>query len=159
MPHWVAPTAVITGPVTLGEESSVWHHAVLRADYEPITLGRQSNVQDNCVVHTDEGLPTRIGDRVVVGHGAIIHACTIGDDVTVGMGAIVMNGAEVGAGSYVGGGTVITEFMKVSPRSIVVGVPGRVVKPATEEHVARTRRGALGYVELARRSLPERKAR
>lgn len=158
MPIWVAPTSVIAGDVTIGEESSVWHHAVLRGDMDAIIVGRQSNVQDNCVVHTDEGSPTRIGDRVVVGHGAIVHGCTIGDEVTVGMGAIVMTGAVVGAGSYLGGGTVITEDAKIPPRSVVVGVPGKVLKPAPEDLVERTRRGALGYIEMARRSLPERAA-
>jgi carbonic anhydrase/acetyltransferase-like protein (isoleucine patch superfamily) len=154
MPIWVAPTAVIAGDVSIGEGSSVWHHAVLRGDMDAIRIGAQSNVQDNAVVHTDEGMPATIGDRVVVGHGAIVHACTIGDEVTVGMGAIVMSGAQVGAGSYIGGGAVLTEGMVVPPRSIVVGVPAKVLKPATEEHVARTRRGALGYVEAARQQLP-----
>lgn len=142
------------GDVTVGDESSVWPNAVLRGDMDAIVIGRQSNIQDNCTVHCDEGFPARIGDRVVVGHGAIVHGATIEDEVTVGMGAIVMTGAHVGAGSYIGGGAVLTENLKVPPRSVVVGVPAKVIKATTEELVARTRRGALGYVEAARQQLP-----
>lgn len=151
---WVAPTAVIAGDVTIGDESSVWHHAVLRGDLDAIVIGKQSNVQDNCVVHVDEGQPARIGDRVVVGHGAIVHGCTIEDECTIGMGAILMTGAHIGSQSYVGGGAVVTENMKVPPRSIVLGVPAKVVKPASEEHLRRIQRGWSGYVELAKRQLP-----
>lgn len=142
------------GDVTVGDESSVWPNAVLRGDMDAIVIGRQSNIQDNCTVHCDEGFPARIGDRVVVGHGAIVHGATIEDEVTVGMGAIVMTGAHVGAGSYIGGGAVLTENFQVPPRSVVVGVPAKVIKATTEELVARTRRGALGYVEAARQQLP-----
>jgi carbonic anhydrase/acetyltransferase-like protein (isoleucine patch superfamily) len=151
---WLAPTAVITGDVTVGDESSVWHHAVLRGDMDAIVVGKQTNIQDNCVVHTDEGFPTRIGNRVVVGHGAIVHGCVIEDECTVGMGAIVMTGAHVGTQSYIGGGAVLTEGMKVPPRSIVLGVPAKVVKPASPEHLQRIERGWRGYVEIARQQLP-----
>jgi carbonic anhydrase/acetyltransferase-like protein (isoleucine patch superfamily) len=151
---WVAPTAVIAGDVTIGDESSVWHHAVLRGDEDAIVIGKQSNIQDNCVVHVDLGMPTRIGDRVVVGHGAIVHGCTIEDEVTVGMGSIVMTGAHIGSQSFLGGGTVVPEGMKIPPRSIVVGVPAKVIKPATDEHVRRITDGARTYVGLARAQLP-----
>ena len=151
---WVAPTAVIVGDVTIGDQSSVWHHAVLRGDDDAIVVGRQSNVQDNCVVHADRDFPARIGDRVVVGHGAIVHGCTIEDECTVGMGSVVMTGAHIGTNSYIGGGAVVPEGMKVPPRSIVLGVPAKVVKQATDEHVARIRRGVEAYLKLAPAQLP-----
>lgn len=155
---WVAPSAVIVGDVTIGEESSVWHHAVLRGDLDAIEVGEATNIQEHCVVHVDEGRPARIGSRVVVGHGAIVHGCTIEDECTIGMGAIVMTGARIGTQSFVGGGAVVTEGMEVPPRSIVLGVPARVAKPAAQEHLARIERGWRGYVELARAQMPARPA-
>lgn len=151
---WLAPTAVIAGDVTIGDESSVWHHAVLRGDEDAVVIGRQSNIQDNCVVHVDKGFPTRIGDRVVVGHGAIVHGCTVEDEVTVGMGAVLMTGCHVGTQSFVGGGAVVTEGMNVPARSIVVGVPAKVVKQAGPEHLERIQSGWKTYLALARAQLP-----
>lgn len=156
MPIWVAPTAVITGDVAIGEESSVWHHAVLRGDMDAIVIGRQSNVQDNAVIHCDTDFPARLGDRVVVGHGAIVHGAVVEDECTVGMGSVVMTGAHIGTGSFLGGGAVVPENMKVPPRSVVVGVPAKVLKPVDDALLARIRGGALGYVDTARQSLPAR---
>jgi carbonic anhydrase/acetyltransferase-like protein (isoleucine patch superfamily) len=152
---WVAPSAVIVGDVTVGDEASVWHGAVLRGDHDAIVVGRQSNIQDNCVVHVDEGLPARIGDRVVVGHGAIVHGCTIEDACTIGMGAIVTSRCVVGTQSFVAAGAVLAEGTVVPPRSVALGVPARV-QPASAEHLARIDRGWRDYVELARRQLPSR---
>ncbi|HEV8359134.1 MAG TPA: gamma carbonic anhydrase family protein [Candidatus Thermoplasmatota archaeon] len=150
---WVAPTAVIAGDVTVGDESSLWHHTVLRGDEDAIVVGKQSNLQDGCVVHEDRGTPTRIGDRVTVGHGAVIHGCTLEDEVTVGMGAIVTSGARVGTQSFIAAGAVIPEGMAIPARSIALGVPAKV-KPASAEHLARIDNGWRTYLALARAQLP-----
>lgn len=155
---YASPSAVIVGNVTIGEESSVWHHAVLRGDTEIIVVGKQTNVQDNCVVHADAGFPTRIGSRVTVGHGAIVHGCTVEDEAVIGMGAIVTNGARIGAASFVGAGAVVPEGMQVPARSIALGVPARAGKLVNPEHVARMRHGWKNYIELARKELEERGA-
>lgn len=153
MPIWVAPTAVIAGDVTVGEESSLWHHAVLRGDEDAIVVGKQSNIQDNCVVHVDHGIPCHIGDRVVVGHGAIVHGCTIEDECTIGMGAIVTSTARIGKRSFVAAGAVVPEGMVVPPESIAIGVPAKV-KPVTAELLGRIDRGWQTYITLARAQLP-----
>ncbi len=130
---FVADNAVIAGDVTLGERASVWFGCVLRSEVESITIGAESNVQDLTVVHTDPGSPVVLGDRVSVGHRAVLHGCTIEDDVLVGMGAIVLNGAVVGRGSLIGAGAVVTQGMRVPPGSVVVGVPAKVIdRPAPE---------------------------
>jgi len=153
---YVAESAVLVGDVSIGEDSSVWHYAVLRADLDAIVIGKGSNIQDHCTLHVDKDQPIRIGNGVVVGHGAIVHGCVIEDSCTIGMGAIITSGAHIGKHSYVGAGAVVTENTKVPPGSIVLGVPGKVKGPASEEHIARIRRGAEGYVKLARKSLPAR---
>lgn len=146
---WVAPSADLVGAVELADESSVWYTAVLRADYDPIVLGARSNLQDGVVVHTDVGRPAHIGSGVSVGHRAVLHGCTIGDDCLIGMGAIVLNGAVVGEGSLVAAGAVVQEGAQVPPRSLVAGVPGRVRRELTDADVERIRRNADVYVELA----------
>lgn len=146
---WVAPSADLVGAVELRGESSVWYTAVLRADYDPIVLGARSNLQDGVVVHTDVGRPAHIGSGVSVGHRAVLHGCTIGDDCLIGMGAIVLNGAVVGEGSLVAAGAVVQEGAQIPPRSLVAGVPGRVRRELTDDDVARIRRNAEVYVELA----------
>lgn len=145
---WVAPSADLVGAVELGDESSVWYTAVLRADYDPIVLGARSNLQDGVVVHTDVGRPAHIGSGVSVGHRAVLHGCTIGDDCLIGMGAIVLNGAVVGEGSLVAAGAVVQEGAQIPPRSLVAGVPGRVRRELTDEDIDRIRRNADVYVEL-----------
>jgi carbonic anhydrase/acetyltransferase-like protein (isoleucine patch superfamily) len=125
---WVAPGAVVLGDVTLGRESSIWYASVIRGDMAPIIIGAQSNLQDGTVVHVDEGVPCTVGSRVGVGHRAILHGCTIEDDCLIGMGSIVLNGAVVGRGSVVAAGAVVKEGFVVPPGSLVVGMPGRVVR-------------------------------
>lgn len=146
---FVAGTATVLGDVVLSPEVSVWFGAVIRADKDRIIIGRMSNVQDNAVIHTSSGHPVAIGSEVSVGHGAILHGCTIADRVLVGMGAIVMNGAVVGEDTILGAGALVTEGTTVPPRSVVLGVPGRVVRATTDEERAHIRRNALGYLELA----------
>jgi len=123
---FVAPGAVVAGWIQLGANTSVWFHAVVRSEAESIAIGEETNLQDGVVVHADPGSPVRIGQRVTVGHRAVIHGCTIGDDVMIGMGAVVLNGAIVGDRAVIGAGAVVTEGTVVPPDSVAVGVPARV---------------------------------
>ncbi|MEU8678183.1 gamma carbonic anhydrase family protein [Streptomyces sp. NPDC048560] len=147
---FVAPTAVVIGEVTMSAGSSVWYHAVLRADCGPISLGPDSNIQDNCSVHTDPGFPLTVGARVSVGHNAVLHGCTIEDDVLVGMGATVLNGAHIGTGSLVAAQALVPQGMRVPPNSLVAGVPAKVKRELTAEEREGVRFNAVGYVELAK---------
>ena len=148
---FVAAGAVIVGDVRLAAHSSVWYNAVLRAEAEPITLGERSNLQDTVVCHVDRGYPLTIGSGVSVGHGAVLHGCTVEDDCLIGMGAIVLGGARIGTGSLVAAGAVVPEGAVIAPRSLVVGVPGRVRREIDGPGLARIRANAEVYVELARR--------
>jgi carbonic anhydrase/acetyltransferase-like protein (isoleucine patch superfamily) len=147
---FIAPTATVIGDVSLGEDTGIWYGAVLRGDRDRIEIGAGSNIQDNAVVHTSRGYPTRIGREVSVGHGAILHGCTIGDRVLVGMGAIVMNGVVVEEESIIAAGAVVTEGTVIPAGSVAMGVPAKVVKQATPEQRAGIRRNAESYVALAK---------
>lgn len=156
---YVADTAIIVGDVALARNVSVWHGAVLRGDMDAIVVGEGSNVQDGAVVHTDLGQPTHVGRRVTVGHGAIVHACTVGDDSLVGMGAILSSGAVLGAGTVVAPGAVVPEGREVEGGVLVAGVPARVLRPLEEGDRIRVEGSWQIYVELARKSLPARPER
>ena len=143
---WVAPTAAVIGAVELAEGASVWYGAVLRGDNEPIRIGANSNVQDNVVIHTDMGAPVVLGSGVSVGHGAIIHGAIVGDDVLVGMGSTIMNRATIGDESLVAAGALVPEDTVIPPRSLVVGVPARVLREMSDEEVERNRRNATTYL-------------
>jgi len=145
----VHPRASVCGTVTLGAEASVWGGAVLRGDTEQITIGAGSNVQDLCIVHADPGSPTTIGERVTIGHRAIVHGCTIEDDVLVGMGAILLNRCRIGRGSIVGAGALVPEDVIVPPDSLVLGLPGRVVRQTTPAERARSAQSGETYRRLA----------
>lgn len=135
---WVARGAVVVGDVVLREEASVWFNAVVRGDNEQIVIGRGSNVQDGCVLHTDPGFPLTIGENCTVGHCAILHGCTLEDEVLIGMGATILNGAVVGAGSIIGANALVTEGRKIPAGSLVVGAPGKVVRQldgAAKSHI------------------------
>ncbi|HRN28768.1 MAG TPA: gamma carbonic anhydrase family protein [Terrimesophilobacter sp.] len=147
---FVAPNATLIGDVTLASGSSVFYGAVLRGDTDSITLGAGSNLQDNVVVHCDKGVPTSIGANVSVGHGAVVHGCTVEDDCLIGMGATVMNHAVIGAGSLVAGGAVVLEGTVVPPRSLVAGVPAKVRRELSDEEIEGIRANAAHYVELAK---------
>jgi carbonic anhydrase/acetyltransferase-like protein (isoleucine patch superfamily) len=149
-PLFVAGNATVIGDITIGNKVGIWFGAVIRADRDRITIGDRSNIQDNCVVHTSKGFPVTIGNDVSVGHGAILHGCTIQDQVLIGMGAVVLNGAKVGDGSIIGAGAVITEGKEIPPKSVVVGVPGRIVKQTDADQQQHILNNALSYVELAR---------
>jgi carbonic anhydrase/acetyltransferase-like protein (isoleucine patch superfamily) len=147
---FVADDATLVGRATIGAEASVWYGAVIRADGDAITLGARSNIQDGCVLHADPGFPLSVGTGVSVGHRAVLHGCTIEDDVLVGMGAVVLNGAVVGSGSLVAAGAVILEGTVIPPGSLVAGVPGKVRRELGEDELAGVRLNADGYVALSR---------
>ena len=147
---YVAPGADVIGDVTLAEESSVWFQTVLRGDINRIVIGPRSNVQDGTVVHLADDCGTFVGELVTVGHKAILHACTIADEVLVGMGAIVLDGAEIGARSIIGAGALITGGKKIPPGSLVLGSPAKVVRTLSLEEQAGIKVWAEKYVALSR---------
>jgi carbonic anhydrase/acetyltransferase-like protein (isoleucine patch superfamily) len=146
---FVAPNAVVVGAVTVAAGASVWYGAVLRGDAETIEVGAGTNVQDNCTLHADPGFPLRLGARVSVGHNAVLHGCTVEDDVLVGMGATVLNGARIGAGSLIAAGAVVTQGSEVPPGSLVAGVPAKVRRALTEDERAGITANGEGYRLLA----------
>ncbi len=146
---WVSPTSTLVGAVTLGERASVFYGAVLRADVDSITIGDDTNLQDNVTMHCDAGSPARVGARVSVGHGAILHGCTVEDDSLIGMGSTVLNGAVIGAGSLVAAGAVVLEGTVVPPGSLVAGVPAKVRRELTDEERAGIRDNAARYLTTA----------
>jgi carbonic anhydrase/acetyltransferase-like protein (isoleucine patch superfamily) len=148
---FIHPLAVVCGDVHLGARASVWPTAVLRGDNAAIVIGEQSNVQDGCIIHVDPGVPAIIGPRVAIGHRAIVHGARIHGSALVGMGAIVLNHAVVGSGSIIGAGAVVREGMVVPPNSLVVGVPGRVIRETTDDERARIERTVDAYLALQRR--------
>lgn len=144
---WVAPGATVVGDVTLGSGASVWYGAVVRADNTPISIGAGSNLQDNVSAHVDPGFPLTVGARVSVGHNAVLHGCTIEDDVLIGMSATIMNGARVGAGSLVAAGALITQGTVIPPRSLVAGMPAKVRREVTDEEFDGIAHNAAVYLE------------
>jgi carbonic anhydrase/acetyltransferase-like protein (isoleucine patch superfamily) len=147
---WIAPGATVIGDVTLAEESSVWFGAVLRGDINRIVIGPRSNVQDGSIIHLADDLPTLIGELVTVGHQAILHACTVADEVLIGMGAIVLDGAEIGARSIVGAGALVTGGKKIPPGSLVLGSPAKIVRTLSLDEQAEIRVWADKYVAVSR---------
>jgi len=146
---FVAENATVLGDVEMASRVSIWFGAVVRGDRDRIILADRSNVQDNAVIHTSKGFPALIGSDVSIGHGAILHGCTISDRVLVGMGAIVLNGAVVGEDCLLGAGTVVTEGTVIPPGSVVVGVPGKVIKQVTEAQRQHIVQNARNYWDLA----------
>ncbi|MCM2391621.1 gamma carbonic anhydrase family protein [Streptomyces albipurpureus] len=147
---FTAPTSVVIGDVTMAAGASLWYHAVLRADLGPIVIGADSNIQDNCSVHVDPGHPVTVGERVSVGHNAVLHGCTVEDGVLIGMGATVLNGAHIGAGSLVAAQALVPQGMQIPPGSLVAGVPARVRRELTEEERAAIQTNAAVYLDLAK---------
>ncbi len=150
---WIADTARVFGKVTLGDECSVWFSAVMRGDADTITLGNRSNVQECAVVHVDPGFPVIIGDDCIIGHGAIVHGATLGNNVLVGMHATILNGAKIGNYCIIGANALVTEGMVVPDYSIVMGSPAQVKKQLTEEHIEKVKRNARAYVDLSKEYL------
>ncbi|MER7694048.1 gamma carbonic anhydrase family protein [Streptomyces sp. NPDC097610] len=147
---FTAPTSVVIGDVTLHAGASVWYGAVLRADFGPIVVGADSNIQDNCTLHVDPGFPITVGERVSVGHNAVLHGATVEDDCLIGMGATVLNGAVIGAGSLVAAQALVPQGMRVPPGSLVAGVPAKVKRPLTEEERQGLTLNGTFYVDLAK---------
>jgi carbonic anhydrase/acetyltransferase-like protein (isoleucine patch superfamily) len=147
---FVAPSATLIGDVELGPDSSAFYGVVVRADTAAIRIGAGTNLQDNVVLHADPGFPTTVGNGVSVGHGAVVHGCTVEDNCLIGMGATVMNGAVIGAGSLVAGGAVVLEGAAIPPRSLVAGVPAKVRRALTDEEFDGVRQNAAHYIDLAR---------
>ena len=147
---FIAPGAVVIGDVTLGEECSVWYQAVLRGDINRIVVGAHSNVQDGAVIHLERDRATILGEWVTVGHKAVVHACTVEDEVLVGIGSIILDGAQIGARSIVGAGAVVTGGKIIPPGSLVLGTPGKVVRHLSLDEQAAIRGWAERYVTLSR---------
>jgi carbonic anhydrase/acetyltransferase-like protein (isoleucine patch superfamily) len=151
---FLAETCAVIGDVELGDEASIWYAAVVRGDVMSIRIGARTNLQDGAIVHvTYPKLATVIGDDCTIGHGAIIHACTIEDDCLIGMGATLLDGAVIGRGSLVGAGALVTPGTVIPPGSLVIGSPARVKRPVNDKERAQIEDGAAHYVELARRYL------
>jgi len=147
---YIAPGAALVGEVTVGRNASIWFNATVRGDMEPIVVGAESNVQDACVVHVDRGRPALIGQRVTLGHGAVVHASVVEDDVLVAMQAVVLSGCTIGRHSLIGAGAVVPEGTRIPEGSLVLGVPGRVVRPLRPEEIERIHANARAYVALSR---------
>ena len=146
---YIASTAVVVGDVTMGEKSSIWYNAVARGDINRIVIGHHSNVQDNAVLHLADDYACLIGNHVTVGHSAVVHACTVGDECLIGMGAIVLDGAVIGEQSLIGARALVTQRMKIPPGSLVMGSPARVVRELTSEERSGLKAWADKYVENA----------
>lgn len=151
---WIAEGAVVTGDVTLGEDANVWFGCVLRGDDAPLVVGPRTNVQDGTIVHADPGVPNRIGADVTIGHRCVLHGAEVEDRCLIGMGAILLGGSRIGAGSIVGAGALVKENAVIPPRSLVVGIPARVVREVTQEEYDHLLEHAAGYVEAVKRYLP-----
>jgi carbonic anhydrase/acetyltransferase-like protein (isoleucine patch superfamily) len=147
---YVAANAVVTGDVTLGPDCGVWFGCVLRGDDAPLTIGPRTNVQDLTMVHADTGHPNVIGAEVTIGHRVVLHGVAVGDRALIGMGAILLGGSEVGSEALVAAGSVVRENFKVPPRTLVAGVPARVLRELSAEEVAEFERSADGYVAKIR---------
>ena len=148
---YVADTAVVSGNVVFGPGVNVWFGAVLRGDLARITVGNRVNFQDGSIVHTDSDAPMTIEDGVVVGHGAILHGKHIGRDTLVGMGATLLGGSEVGEECLIAAGALVTEGRRIPPRSLVIGMPAKVVRTVTAEEIEKTRSICVHYLEMAQR--------
>lgn len=145
----VAENVTILGDVTMEEHSSLWFGCIARGDVAPIVIGANSNIQDGVILHNDEGVPLTVGKRVTVGHGAILHGCTVEDDCLIGMGAILLNNCVIGEGSIVAAGALVTERTVIPPGSMVMGCPGKVVRAVRPEERESSRIGAEEYAALA----------
>ena len=147
---YISPGAKVIGKVKIGEHVSIWPGAVVRGDINEISIGNYSNVQDNCVLHVDPKYSLKIGSYVTIGHGAILHGCKIEDNVLIGINSTILDGAKIGKCSIIGAGSVIPEKKEIPPYSLVVGVPGRIIKKLTEESEKRLKEHALHYWEIAK---------
>ena len=147
---FVAPNATILGNVKIGKESGIFFGAVIRSESSPITIGDRTNIQDNCILHIDEEFPLVVGDDCTIGHGAILHGCTIEDNTLIGMGAILLNGCHIGRNCIIAAGALITQNTAIPDNSLVLGNPGKIKREVTKEEVTSILQNALHYVEEAK---------
>jgi carbonic anhydrase/acetyltransferase-like protein (isoleucine patch superfamily) len=149
--NWVAPDATLIGNITIGRNVGIWFGTVVRGDNEEISIGEDSNVQEHTIMHTDPGFPLTIGKGCTIGHRAMLHGCTIGDNSLIGMGAIVLNGARIGRNSLVGAGALVTEGKEFPDNSLIVGSPAKAVRALDDAAVERLRKSAAHYVANGKR--------
>ncbi len=147
---YIADSADVVGDVTLGEGVSVWYQTVIRGDADSITIGKDTNIQDGSLIHMDPGYPVVIGERVTVGHKALLHGCRVGDESLIGMGAIVLTGAVIGRHCLIGAGALVTQNMVIPDGMLVLGAPAKVIRPVREEEIAMFRGAAEEYLHLAK---------
>ncbi|MCJ8518070.1 carbonic anhydrase/acetyltransferase-like protein (isoleucine patch superfamily) [Pseudorhizobium tarimense] len=145
--YWIAPTATVVGDVEIREDVGIWFGAVLRGDNEPIVIGARTNIQEGVMIHNDLGFPVTIGADCTIGHHAIIHGCTVGENALVGMGATILNGARIGNNCLIGANALVTEGKEFPDNSLIVGSPAKVLRTLDETAVAALHRSALHYVE------------
>ena len=151
---WVAPGAFVRGDVTIDEQANIWYNAVLRGDQESITVGKATSVQDNCVLHGDAGCNVVVGQYVTVGHGAVLHGCTVEDGALIGMGAVLLNGCVIGADSLVAAGALVTQNTVIPSGSLVMGAPAKAIRPLRPDEAAKLTESAQTYHALSAGQLP-----
>lgn len=156
--NWIAPDATLIGNIRIGRNVGFWFGVVIRGDGEPITIGADTNVQEHTIMHTDPGFPLTIGKGCTIGHRALLHGCTVGDNSLIGMGAVVLNGARIGNNSLVGAGALVTENKVFPDNSLIVGSPAKVIRTLDEAAVERLRVSAAHYVANAKRFKAKLKA-
>lgn len=144
---FVAKGAVVLGDVTVAKDCSIWYNATVRCTEAPITIGEGSNVQDNAVIHVAHGYPTTIGSYVTIGHGAIVHGCSIGDNALIGMGAIILNGAKIGKNCIIAAGALIPQNKVIPDNSLVMGSPGKIIRQVTDEEILQNTQNAEEYIK------------
>ncbi|MEO0329782.1 MAG: gamma carbonic anhydrase family protein [Pseudomonadota bacterium] len=149
--YWIAPNATVIGNTNIGEDVSIWFGTTIRGDNEPITIGDCTNIQENCVLHTDPGFPIKLGTGCTIGHKAMIHGCIVGDNSLVGMGATILNGAKIGKNCLIGAGALIPEGKDIPDNSLVVGMPGKVIRELDENAVSGLQLTSRHYVNNAKR--------
>ena len=149
--NWIAPDATLIGDIRVGRNAGFWFGTVIRGDNEPIVIGADTNVQEHTVMHTDPGFPLTIGEGCTIGHRALLHGCTIGDNSLIGMGAIVLNGAKIGRNCLVGAGALVTEGKEFPDNSLIVGSPAKAIRVLDDAAVARLRGSAAHYVANGKR--------
>lgn len=147
---FIADTARVIGNITLGDEVSIWFGAVLRGDGDKISIGNRSNIQDNATIHVDPGFPVEIGEECIIGHGAVVHGAKISNNVLIGIHATVLNGAQIGGYSIIAAGALVTEGMIIPPNSLVVGVPGKVIRTIGAEQMEKIKKNSESYVNLSK---------
>jgi carbonic anhydrase/acetyltransferase-like protein (isoleucine patch superfamily) len=148
---FIAPDATVLGDVTIEENVGVWFHTTIRGDRASIHIGKGSNVQDNCVIHVGKGQPVTIGENVTIGHSAVVHGCTVGDNTLIGMGTILMNGAFIGSNCIIGAGALVTQNMRIPDYSLVLGSPGKVIRSVTPREIQANLINAKMYVDEAQK--------